>query len=115
MLATSWQRPQPDLLARTLQPLSWLYRAAAALNGALYTTGLHARERAPVPLLVVGNLVAGGAGKTPTVIALVEQMRQHGYTPGVISRGYGRRDDALRLVEPGSAAGIATGQPILVA
>ena len=114
MLAASWQRSQPDLLARTLQPLSWLYRAAAALNRALYASGLRARQRAPVPLLVVGNLVAGGAGKTPTVIALVEQMRQRGYTPGVISRGYGRKGDALRLVEPTSAADDVGDEPLLI-
>ena len=114
MLAASWQRSQPDLLARTLQPLSWLYGAAAALHRALYTSGLRARERAPVPLLVVGNLVAGGAGKTPTVIALVEQMRQRGYTPGVISRGYGRKGDALRLVEPTSAADDVGDEPLLI-
>ena len=114
MLAASWQRSQPDLLARTLQPLSWLYGAASALNRALYTSGLRARERAPVPLLVVGNLVAGGAGKTPTVIALVEQMRQRGYMPGVISRGYGRKGDALRLVEPTSAADDVGDEPLLI-
>lgn len=114
MLATSWQRPQPDALARALQPLSWLYRGAAALHRALYAAGLLARERAPRPLVVVGNLVAGGAGKTPTVMALVEQMRQLGYRPGVVSRGYGRRDGAVRLVQPTSAADLVGDEPLLI-
>jgi tetraacyldisaccharide 4'-kinase len=114
VLATSWQRPQPDLLARALQPLSWLYRGAAALDRALHANGLRPRARAPVPLIVVGNLVVGGAGKTPTVIALVEQMRARGYTPGVISRGYGRRSDTLRLVEPSSTADDVGDEPLLI-
>ena len=114
MLAASWQRPQPDLLARALQPLSWLYGGAAALHRALYASGWRACERAPVPLVVVGNLVAGGAGKTPTVIALVEQMRQRGFTPGVISRGYGRRDEALRSVTRTSAPDEVGDEPLLI-
>jgi tetraacyldisaccharide 4'-kinase len=114
MLAASWQRPQPDLLARTLLPLSWIYRAGAALHRALYSSGLRSRERAPVPLVVVGNLVAGGAGKTPTVIALVEQMRQRGYAPGVVSRGYGRRGDALRAVSGSSTPDAVGDEPLLI-
>jgi tetraacyldisaccharide 4'-kinase len=114
VLAASWQRPQPDLLARTLQPLSWLYRAGAALHRALYTSGLRSSERAPVPLIVVGNLVAGGAGKTPTVIALVEQMRHLGHTPGVVSRGYGRRDGALRAVSRSSTPDEVGDEPLLI-
>jgi tetraacyldisaccharide 4'-kinase len=114
LLAASWQRPQPDLLARALQPVSWIYRAGAALHRALYSSGLRALERAPVPLIVVGNLVVGGAGKTPSVIALVEQMRQRGYTPGVVSRGYGRRDDALRAVSRASAPHEVGDEPLLI-
>ncbi|MCW5660297.1 MAG: tetraacyldisaccharide 4'-kinase [Burkholderiaceae bacterium] len=114
MLATSWQRPQPDLLARALQPLSWIYRGAASLHRSLYSSGLRARQRAPVPLIVVGNFVAGGAGKTPTVIALVEQMRQRGYTPGVVSRGYGRRDDSLRSVARTSTPDEVGDEPLLI-
>jgi tetraacyldisaccharide 4'-kinase len=114
VLATSWQRPQPDLLARTLQPLSWLYGGAATLHRALYASGLCLQQRAPVPLIVVGNLVAGGAGKTPTVIALVEQMRLRGYTPGVVSRGYGRRDRALRAVTRHSTPDEVGDEPLLI-
>ena len=103
-LVASWQRPQPDALARVLQPLSWLYRALAAGQRALFASGLRSSQRAPRPLIVVGNLLVGGAGKTPTVIALVELLRQLGYTPGVVSRGYGRADRTTRIVDAASSA-----------
>src|SRR5690606_16205069 len=65
------------------------YGAATALRRRLYGAGLLRRRRAPVPVLVVGNLVAGGSGKTPLTIAIVERLRAEGWTPGVASRGYG--------------------------
>jgi tetraacyldisaccharide 4'-kinase len=113
-LLASWQRPHPDTLARALQPLSWLYGAAARLHAALYRSGLRTPQRAPRPLLVVGNLVAGGAGKTPVVIALVALMRQLGYTPGVVSRGYGRIDHSTRCVDARSDPTQVGDEPLLI-
>ena len=113
-LLASWQRPRPDALARALQPLSWLYRALSGAHRALYRSGLRTGRHAPRPLVVVGNLVTGGAGKTPTVIAVVELLRTLGYTPGVVSRGYGRRDDATRIVDAASRADQVGDEPLLV-
>ena len=113
-LVASWQRAQPDALARALQPLSWLYRALAAARCALFASGLRSIERAPRPLIVVGNLLVGGAGKTPTVIALVALLRQLGYTPGVVSRGYGRADHAARIVDAASSADQVGDEPLLI-
>jgi tetraacyldisaccharide 4'-kinase len=113
-LVASWQRQPPDALARTLQPLSWLYRALAAAHRALYRGGLRTSERAPRPLIVVGNLVAGGAGKTPTVLALIALLRRQGYTPGVVSRGYGRADRATRIVDASSEVEQVGDEPLLV-
>ena len=48
-----------------------------------------ARRHLPVPVVVVGNLIVGGAGKTPLTLALAEQLRARGWQPGIISRGYG--------------------------
>lgn len=71
------------------RPLATLYGGVSGLRRALYRRGwLHARKL-PVPVVVVGNLVAGGAGKTPLVVALVEALRARGFKPGVVSRGYG--------------------------
>ncbi|HEY6513189.1 MAG TPA: tetraacyldisaccharide 4'-kinase [Burkholderiaceae bacterium] len=113
-LVASWRQPQPDALARALQPLSWLYRAITAGQRALFASGLRTSQQAPRPLIVVGNLLVGGAGKTPTVIALVELLRQRGYTPGVVSRGYGRTDDTTRIVDAASSAAQVGDEPLLI-
>lgn len=70
-------------------PLSWLYGGVVRLRGWLYRRGVLHSMRLSVPVVVVGNLVAGGTGKTPLTIALVETLRMHGYRPGVVSRGHG--------------------------
>ncbi len=109
LLSRHWWRAQPGLLSRLLQPLSALY-------------GLLARRRrngitpqaAPVPVLVVGNVVAGGAGKTPTVVALVQALQQAGHRPGVISRGHGRRSGEVHGVQAGDTAALAGDEPLLI-
>ena len=86
LLARHWWQPRPTVLARVLQPLAWLYGLLAARDSARRPLPLPL----PVPVVVVGNYVAGGAGKTPAVIALVQALREAGHRPGVVSRGYGR-------------------------
>nr|WP_240600601.1 tetraacyldisaccharide 4'-kinase [Lysobacter silvestris] len=69
-----------------------------------------------VPVLVIGNLIAGGAGKTPLTIAVVERLRAWGWNPGVASRGYGRRDaKQARWVESGDDPAIAGDEPVVIA
>jgi tetraacyldisaccharide 4'-kinase len=98
------------LLARALWPIS-------ALAGVLLTRQ-RARAVPPVPLrvpvLVVGNLIVGGAGKTPTVLAAVDLLRRHGHRPGIVSRGHGRSSDAIGEVTPASSAQAAGDEPLLL-
>lgn len=70
-------------------PLGWLYQLGAQCYRALFWVGLKTTHRASLPVVVVGNLTVGGAGKTPTIVALIDLLRQHGLRPAVISRGYG--------------------------
>ena len=72
-----------------LFPLSLLFGLMAALRRAAYRAGWMRARRFPVPVLVVGNITVGGTGKTPLVIWLAEYLRQQGWRPGIVSRGYG--------------------------
>lgn len=93
-----------------------VYGVVAGLRRWLYRRGLLRVHRVAVPVVVVGNLTAGGTGKTPFAIALVQRLRQAGRNPGVASRGYGRRDEATpRWVEAGDDASLMGDEPLLVA
>jgi len=72
-----------------LRPLEFLFRGVAALRRAAYRKGLLTRYRATRPVVIVGSITAGGSGKTPVVVALVEALRAQGLVAGVVSRGYG--------------------------
>ena len=111
---------------RLLAPLSWLFGFLARRRRMNALTGRRPPWRAPVPVLVVGNLTVGGTGKTPFAIWLVRQLRERGLKPGVVSRGYGSRagrnpvsvpatgaDPALVGDEPAMIAS-RTGVPVVV-
>jgi tetraacyldisaccharide 4'-kinase len=111
VLQRHWWRPAPTPLTAALRPLAALYAA------------LHRRQRArtaveplAVPVVVVGNVVVGGAGKTPVVMALVQALRARGWTPGVVSRGYGRRNAGGPPCEvrPDSLAADTGDEPLLI-
>lgn len=103
----------PPLHARLL---SALYGGVTALRRKAYRKGWLRRAHPGVPVVVVGNIVAGGSGKTPLTIALVERLRAEGWTPGVASRGHGREDAATpRWVDAGSDAAQAGDEPLLIA
>jgi tetraacyldisaccharide 4'-kinase len=109
-----WFSDQSPPLSSRL--LSGLYAGVIASRAALYQRGLLRRVRVAAPVIVVGNLIAGGSGKTPLVIALVERLRDAGWTPGVATRGYGR-DDASRPLWVARDTDPAMGgdEPVLIA
>lgn len=96
MIERIWSGKSPLYLL--LLPLSWLYGLVSGAIRLSYRLGLRTSWRAPVPVVVVGNLTAGGNGKTPVVIWLVEQLQQRGVRVGVVSRGYGGKAAAYPLV-----------------
>ena len=96
--------------------LAVLYAGVTALRRRAYRKGWLRRRHPGVPVIVVGNIVAGGSGKTPLTIALVERLRDAGWTPGVASRGHGRADAATpRWVDAGSDPAQAGDEPLLIA
>jgi tetraacyldisaccharide 4'-kinase len=104
------------------RPASFWLRALASVYGAvvrgrraLYDIGFMPRVRLPVPVIVVGNITAGGTGKTPLTIALVEALRARGWKPGVVSRGYGGDARRPQRVDAGSDPAIAGDEPCLIA
>jgi tetraacyldisaccharide 4'-kinase len=103
------------LAACALFPVSLLFRFIAALRRALYRAGILRSTRIAMPVVVVGNIFIGGTGKTPLVIWLVQALRDAGYVPGVISRGYGATSDSPMEVTPISPARDVGDEPALIA
>jgi tetraacyldisaccharide 4'-kinase len=101
-------------IAIALAPLSIVFGALTALRRLLYRCGWPATTTLRVPVVVVGNLIVGGAGKTPTVIAVVAALRRHGYTPGIVSRGYGGQARQVCEVTRDSRAAVCGDEPLLL-
>ncbi|AKJ42612.1 tetraacyldisaccharide 4'-kinase [Pragia fontium] len=98
-----------------LLPLSWLYGLVSGIRRLGYRCGLLKSWRAPLPIVVVGNLTAGGNGKTPVVIWLVENLQQQGIKVGVVSRGYGGKAERYPLVlEQTTTTDMAGDEPVLI-
>ena len=111
-LTRVWLRRGPA--AWLLWPISLCYGALLALRRALYKGRWLAVRRCAVPVLVVGNVVAGGAGKTPVLMALVRHLQAQGLRVGVISRGYGRHSTGCREVQVDSPAREVGDEPALI-
>jgi len=114
-LQNAWMRR--GALACLLWPLAQLHAGAVELRRLLYQQGILKSWRADVPVIVIGNVVAGGAGKTPLVMALVKHLQAAGRHPGVVSRGYGRqhnKNDNCLEVLPGLPASLCGDEPLLI-
>ena len=111
-LQNAWTQRGP--LACLLWPLAQLHAGAVVLRRWLYQQGILRSWRADVPVIVIGNVVAGGAGKTPLVMALVKHLQAAGRKPGVVSRGYGRQGYRCREVFPQLAASLCGDEPLLI-
>ncbi len=99
-----------------LLPLAGLFAALSALRRLAWRRGWLRAWRAPVPVVVVGNLTAGGSGKTPVVQLLAQALREAGRHPGIVSRGYGRRRGAAEpmAVLPDTPAQDSGDEPLLL-
>jgi tetraacyldisaccharide 4'-kinase len=111
-LRNAWQRR--GLLAWLLWPLSRVYAALLHIRVSLYRLGVLQARRLPVPVVVVGNVLLGGTGKTPVVMALVTYLQSQGWQVGVISRGYGRQTAGCLEVSAASRAQDVGDEPTLI-
>lgn len=99
-----------------LLPLSGLYWLVTGCRRLFYRSGIFRTHYAPIPVIVVGNITAGGTGKTPTVIWLARELRARGFSPGIVSRGYGGSQSKSPMrVDAGSEAAIVGDEPVLLA
>ncbi|HEY7723853.1 MAG TPA: tetraacyldisaccharide 4'-kinase [Anaeromyxobacteraceae bacterium] len=122
-LEAMWWREQEPAGARALlAPLALaeaIFRAGAALRAGLYRAGLLAAERAGAPVISVGNLAVGGAGKTPAAIAVARRLQSRGRRVAVLSRGYRATRREARVVSDGRrvllGAADAGDEPLLLA
>jgi tetraacyldisaccharide 4'-kinase len=99
-----------------LLPLAGLYWLVVELRHLLYRIGMLKTQSAGVPVIVVGNVTAGGTGKTPATIWLASALREQGFKPGIVSRGYGgTRSDTSMRVDPASDPAVVGDEPVLIA
>jgi|SRR5471030_83780 len=113
MIERIWSGKSPVYFL--LLPFSWLYGLITTVLRYSYKMGWKKSWRAPVPVIVVGNLTAGGNGKTPVVIWLVELLQQHGLRAGVVSRGYGGKSEKYPLVLDAKTSTTQAGdEPVLI-
>ena len=108
-------RYRRSALSLALWPASLLYGLLVALRRSAYRSGVLRAARLPVPVIVVGNIVAGGTGKTPLVLRLAAMLKQNGWSPGIVSRGYRGSASAPMAVAAASAAGLVGDEPLLLA
>ncbi len=98
-----------------MKPLSSLYGAAIATRNLLYDRGWLPQRKLGAPVISVGNISAGGAGKTPFVILLGELLQARGLRFDVLSRGYGRKTSGVLEVDPAGSAAEFGDEPLLIA
>ncbi|HXX85325.1 MAG TPA: tetraacyldisaccharide 4'-kinase [Casimicrobiaceae bacterium] len=114
-LVAAWYTPHLTVLAAVLSPLALVFRVVVALRRALYRSGALRSERLPVPVVIVGNIVVGGSGKTPLAIALAGVLGSRGWHPGIVSRGHGGAGVAPRAVRADATAAEVGDEALLLA
>lgn len=112
-LLAAWYQGHPALAL--LRPLEALYKRVALGRRRAFLEGRQPGWKAPVPVIVVGNITVGGTGKTPTILWLIEHCRRAGLRVGVVSRGFGAQPPRFPwLVSAQDSAAVAGDEPLLL-
>jgi len=114
-LERQWYSDKVGFWSVLFTPFSMLLGLLVSLRRALYKIGLIPSWRSPVPLVVVGNITIGGTGKTPLVIWVVQQLLAKGYSPAIVSRGYGGSAEKITPVSINSDPKVVGDEPLLIA
>ncbi|MBI4988117.1 MAG: tetraacyldisaccharide 4'-kinase [Rhodocyclales bacterium] len=112
-VAAGWQKR--GMAACLLLPLALPFALAVNLRRLTYRLGWLPAVKLPVPVVVIGNITAGGSGKTPLALYLVQELTGRGWRPGVVSRGYGGSVTGVEAVTAGSDAARVGDEPLLLA
>ncbi|MBL4712509.1 MAG: tetraacyldisaccharide 4'-kinase [Gammaproteobacteria bacterium] len=107
-----WYRS--NYLVWILLPVAWLYRLIISIRRKLYLFNIKKSFSFQAPVIVVGNIVVGGSGKTPLLIALCEYLQGKGFKPGVVSRGYGGSFTGIKQVTEVSVADVVGDEPLMI-
>lgn len=114
-LQRKWYERRLSPALFVLAPLAAIFVLLSALRRLMFRWGLQRSGALPVPVVVVGNLTVGGAGKTPVVLHLAQALAGRGMHPGIISRGYGRAGAGVVAVTPDTPAADCGDEPLLLA
>ena len=111
-----WYQPNVFfwLLLPLLWPLSLLYCFITTVRRKLYQLNIKKSVSSQVPVVVVGNIVVGGSGKTPLLISLCEYIQRQGYKPGVVSRGYGGSVTGVKQLSENDTADLVGDEPLMI-
>lgn len=103
------------LLAWLLWPASLVFSVVVVMRKLLYKVRILKSAHPGIPVIVVGNITVGGSGKTPLVIWIAEELKKKGWSPAIISRGYGVKLDVPRAATVASDAAEVGDEPVLIA
>ena len=103
-----------SLLWALLWPLSWLFCFITVVRRKLYQLNIKKSYGSQVPVVVVGNIVVGGSGKTPLLISLCEYIKNNGFRPAVVSRGYGGSFTGVKQVAENDTADVVGDEPLMI-
>jgi tetraacyldisaccharide 4'-kinase len=114
-LERQWYPDKIGFWSVFFKPFEMLLGLLVSLRKLSYKVGFVSSWRSPVPVVVVGNITLGGTGKTPLVIWLAQQLVANGYSPGIVSRGYGGSMQGMTFVSTNSDPRLVGDEPLLIA